>query len=259
MLQIRTLFSSSKGNCILVSSNRTKILIDAGIAGTHISKAMEMIGEDICDVSAICITHEHTDHVKGAGVLSRKYNIPIYASPKTWQGLNCIGELCESNRKTYDYEMSIRDLDLTFFKIHHDAIEPVGICVSNGIRKVGICTDTGIITPNIVKCLKGADALVFEANHDITMLQKGSYPRNLKNRILSSKGHLSNIDSGEALINIVWDNTREIILAHLSEENNTPEIAYNTIKDILDEHGIGNDIKLSVAPPASCSNGIIIE
>ena len=190
------------------------------------------------------------DHIKGLGVLSRRYNIPIYASPKTWQELNCIGKVAECNKREYEYGMEIGDLKIDFFKTYHDAVQPVGMVFYHRDCRIGIATDTGCITPGIKKALSGAEAIIFEANHDEEMLIKGPYPFHLKKRIAGDKGHLSNRASGEALAEIITGRTQHVILAHLSAVNNTPQIAYHSVRAVLKEEDkqILNGVDLTVAP-----------
>lgn len=259
MLSGVTLFSNSKGNCILVTSDTTKVLVDAGVACCHIKTAMEKLGENIEEVSAILITHEHIDHIRSAGSLSRKYDIPVYATPKVWKTYRGFGNIKEKNKAEYDYGMTIGDLTFDFFKTYHDAVQPVGIVVSCGDKKLGICTDTGIFTPQMEAMLYGANALIFEANHDVEMLLDGSYPPKTKERILGRLGHLSNEDAAEALTRIVTDETQYITLAHLSEENNTPNLAYETVLARLEAAGIAASLELQVAPPCHTSKPMVIE
>jgi len=247
-MEAATLFSGSSGNCIYVGTENTKVLVDAGFSGKRIIQALNSLQIDIEDIQALLVTHEHIDHIKGLGVLSRRYNIPIYASPKTWGELACIGEVAEHNRREYQYGMEIGDLKLDFFKTCHDAVQPVGIAFYHRDGKLGIATDTGCVTSSIKKALMGADAIFFEANHDEEMLQTGPYPYHLKKRIFSSYGHLSNRAAGEALGEIISGSTRQVVLAHLSEVNNTPELAFNSVVEILTDCGVNENTEISVAP-----------
>lgn len=259
MLTAATLFSNSKGNSVFVASEKTKILVDAGVSACRIEKALKDIGESMAEISAILITHEHIDHVRSAGSLSRRYDIPIYAAPKVWQEYTGFGNIKSKNQVQYDYGMTIGDLELDFFKTHHDAIQPLGLTITRGKGKVGICTDTGVFTPTMAKALKGSDALVFEANHDEEMLWRGTYPPRTKKRILGDKGHLSNSDAGVALTKIITDNTRYIALAHLSDENNKPDLAYETVMEKLKEKGIDSDPLVQVAPSCHTSKLMVIK
>lgn len=259
MISFATLFSSSKGNSVFVSSGKTKVLVDAGMAACHIENEMKKIGESMKDIAALLITHEHQDHIKSAGSLSRRYDIPIYAAPKLWECYHGFGNISERNQRKYDYGMTIGDLTFDFFKTFHDAIQPVGLIITNGSQKLGICTDTGIVTPKMIGMLKNADGLVFESNHDPMLLRNSCYAPALKARIAGNCGHLSNEAAVEALKQIIGPATKEIVLAHLSEENNRPEIAYQRAFDGLREYGVGDTIRLSVAPPDHTSNIIKLD
>lgn len=259
MLTAATLFSNSKGNSVFISSGKTKILVDAGVAACRIEAALADLGESMSDVAAILVTHEHIDHARSAGSLSRRYDIPIYAAPKVWQEYNGFGNIKSKNQVEYKYGMTIGDLNLDFFKTYHDAIQPVGLIVSCGAKKLGICTDTGIFTPTMEQMLKGADALIFEANHDVEMLRRGSYPQSTKKRILGERGHLSNVDAALALSRIITENTRYITLAHLSEENNKPDLAYATVCHQLEQCGLSSGLDIQVAPAGHTSKLMVIE
>ncbi|MEG2658486.1 MAG: MBL fold metallo-hydrolase [Clostridiales bacterium] len=259
MLVAATLFSNSRGNAVFVSSEKTKILIDAGVSACKIEKALNEMGESMAEVSAILVTHEHIDHVRSAGSLSRRYNIPIYAAPKVWQEYNGFGNIKGENQAQYEYGMTIGDLSFDFFKTHHDAIQPLGIVVKYQDKKLGICTDTGVFTPIMAEMLKGSNALIFEANHDEELLWHGRYPQSTKKRILGELGHLSNADAGIALGKIITEETKYITLAHLSEENNQPDLAYETVINKLKEQGLGTNIDIQVAPAGHTSRLMVIE
>ena len=258
MISFATLCSSSKGNSIFISSGKTKILVDAGLALCHLEQAMEHIGESMGDVSALLLTHEHLDHIKSAGSLSRRYNIPIYATPKLWQSYRGFGNITTANQREYTYGMTIGDFSFDFFKTFHDAVQPIGLVIRQAGTKLGICTDTGIVTQTMIDYLKNADALVFEFNHDPQLLRHSRYAPSLKARIAGNEGHLSNEDAVEALKKIIGPATKEIVLAHLSEENNRPELAYRTAVTELTALGSGN-IGLHVAPPHHTSEIIRID
>ena len=258
MISFATLFSSSKGNSVFVASEHTKILVDAGMSACHIENALRNIGESMGDIEAVLITHEHQDHIKSAGILSRRYDIPIYATPKIWETYRGFGHISAKNRKEYTYGMTIGELSFDFFKTFHDAIQPIGIIVTNGNTKLGICTDTGIVTAKMAGMLYNATGLVFESNHDPEMLRASRYAPALKARIAGERGHLSNEAAVEALKQIIGPETKEILLAHLSEENNDPKIAYQVSSDGLKDFGIHKKIQLRVAPPHHTSEIITL-
>lgn len=247
-MECATLYSGSSGNSIYVGTKKTKILVDAGLSGKRIKEALEEINIDIKEINALLVTHEHIDHIRGLGVLSRRYNIPIYASPRTWYNLSCIGEVKEYNKRKYEYGLTIGDLEVEFFKTFHDAIQPVGMAFRQGENKIGIATDTGCISPLMKKALQGAETLIFEANHDEEMLRKGPYPEHLKRRVASDVGHLSNRQAAKALSEIITKRTRQVVLAHLSAINNTPAIAHETVAKALAKANILDRIALTIAP-----------
>ncbi|OFI06598.1 putative metallo-hydrolase YycJ [Clostridium acetireducens DSM 10703] len=254
-----SLYSGSTGNSIFVSSNNTKLLIDAGLSGKNIDKALNEIGECSKDIDAILVTHEHTDHIKGVGVLSRKYDIPIYANIPTWEAMSSsIGKLKNKNIKIINSrELSIKDVDIINYKIPHDAASPLGYAICHKNKKACIATDLGFFTKEIKDVAKDADVVLLESNHDIEMLKFGPYPYNLKRRILSNVGHLSNEDCGKAILNILSSKPKKIVLGHLSKTNNYPKLAYQTVINILKEKDVTNkDIILSMAKRTTPSNYI---
>ncbi len=251
MTVFRTLVSGSSGNAVLLSHNNTSILIDCGASGKSIVSLLGETDVDPRKLNCILVTHEHTDHTYGVGVLSRKYNIPIIASNGTWNGMN-IGKIAEQNIvKFYDFKpQNFGDVLVTPFEIPHDANMPTGYVIDCGNRKYAVATDIGHITPTIKKALKGCDSVVLEANYDADMLEGGSYPYPLKKRIAGDFGHLCNDESSKLAAYMVKNGTQNIILGHLSNENNTSEIAFHTVASNLEFEGIkpGKDCLMSVAP-----------
>jgi phosphoribosyl 1,2-cyclic phosphodiesterase len=246
-----SLYSGSSGNSIFVSSDNTKLLIDAGMPGKSVESALQEIGENPREIDGIFITHEHSDHVKGVGVLSRRYDIPIYASEGTWNGMSkIIGNIKEYNIKVmHDNNLSIKDMDISSFKISHDAAEPTGYSLKSNGKKVCIATDLGHFSEEVKQSLYDADVVLLESNHDVEMLKFGPYPYVLKRRVLSDIGHLSNEACGKAIVEVMNDKPKSIVLGHLSKTNNYPELAYQTVVNILNENKInlGKDIILSLA------------
>ena len=247
------LYSGSSGNSILVGSEKAKILIDAGLPGKKIDEALKSIDEKSEDIKGIFVTHEHSDHIKGIGVLSRKYDIPIYANDKTWSAMsNSIGKIKEHNIKIMDRRstVDIEDLSIKSFATPHDAICPVGYSVTDGKKQISVATDFGVYTEEIHNNIKDSEAILLESNHDINMLKFGPYPYVLKRRILSEVGHLSNEDCGSAIISLAkYALGKKILLGHLSSTNNNPDLAYQTVLSILEEKGLmeGQDIELFMA------------
>lgn len=250
-LSLTPLFSGSSGNAILISSGATHILVDAGVSGRRIEEAMSSVGQDVRDIKGILITHEHTDHIQGAGILSRKHNIPVFATAPTWEACgNKLGNV--QNRMARVITKSgfyIDDLLIEPYDIPHDAADPVGYCISYGARKVAIATDLGFFPKAVEMKLQSCDLVLLESNHDVTMLQTGRYPRALKDRIKSRKGHLSNDDAADAAVRLACAGVSSILLGHLSRENNSEQLAFRTVTDALIAQGLtpGHDISLGLA------------
>jgi phosphoribosyl 1,2-cyclic phosphodiesterase len=237
---------------MFISSGNAKILIDAGLPGKNIEKALTDIGQNPSELDAIFVTHEHSDHVKGVGVLSRKYNVPVYANEPTWKAMEkIIGNIKEHNIKIMsEHHVAIKDLDIISFEIPHDAASAQGYAVYHGKKKVSIATDLGHYSETVRRNIEDADVVLLESNHDVEMLKFGPYPYNLKRRVLSNVGHLSNEDCGKAIADLIDGSRRKrVILGHLSETNNYPELAYQTVITILRERNIDlvKDIGLTVA------------
>ena len=246
------LASGSSGNSVFLGTKETKILIDAGLSGKKISENLSKKGIDCKDVDAIFITHEHNDHIKGAGILSRRYNIPIYATPGTWDGMkNELGDISPQNIKYVYAEENcvINDICLKPFLIPHDANEPVAYNIFVDNLKATVATDMGHITKPILEKLKDSNILLLEANHDTKMLKEGPYPFYLKERILGKFGHISNVVAGKVLREIFNEKLAHVYLGHLSEQNNSPKLAFDTVKYILEDEGIivGRDINIEMA------------
>ena len=234
-MRLCSIASGSSGNCIYVGSEEAHVLVDVGISGKNIEKGLNTLDLTGKDVDGILITHEHSDHIKGLGVISRKYGIPIYATGGTADAMlrmKSLGKMPEGliHEIREDEPFEIKDLTVNPFTISHDAAQPVGYRIAYGDKKVGICTDLGVYNDYTVECLKGMDALLLEANHDVKMLQVGPYPYYLKQRILGDRGHLSNENSGKLLCRILHDKLQAIVLGHLSKENNLPELAYEAVR-----------------------------
>lgn len=258
------LYSGSSGNSMFIASDKAKILVDAGLPGKKIDSALAEIDENPSEIQGIFITHEHSDHVKGAGVLSRKYNIPIYANADTWSAMeSSLGKIKEENIKIIDKRSitEVGDLIIKSFNIPHDAVAPMGYTISHGNKKISIATDFGTFTQEIYDNIKESEVILLESNHDINMLKFGPYPYTLKRRILSEIGHLSNDDCGNAIVELIKNYpNKKVILGHLSRTNNHPDLAYQTVLNILNENGITQeeDIMLTMANRNSPSSRIEI-
>lgn len=247
--------SGSSGNCIYAGTENTHILIDAGISNKRIEKGLNDIGVKGSELNGVFITHEHSDHVKGLGVLARKHGVPIYATKETLEEIGEMKSLGEYPRELLhpilpDVEVKVGDMDIKPFSIDHDAVNPVAYRISSGRRCAAVATDMGHFDSYIIEHLQGLDALLLESNHDVRMLETGPYPYYLKRRILSDHGHLSNDNAGRLLNYILHDNMKHIFLGHLSKENNYEELAYETVKLEIDQgdHGYcSRDFSISVA------------
>lgn len=251
-LDICPLFSGSSGNSTYLSCGQTKILIDVGVSCKRIVEALSMLDVRASQLSGIVITHEHVDHIKGISVLSRKYDIPVYANEKTWEAMERLIDPIDSKNMRVFFtgaDFFIKDVCVHPFSIPHDAVDPVGYSFSAKGKKVSIATDMGCMTKEILEAVSYSDLLIIEANHDVDMLTAGRYPYNLKRRILSAKGHLSNEACAEALVKLYGTNVKRVLLGHMSKENNAAEIAFCTIESILNENGIieGKDMFIDIA------------
>jgi len=252
-MRVATLASGSSGNAIYIEAEEEAILIDAGLSGRAVVERLAAIDRDLSDIKAILVTHEHSDHIKGVGVLSRKLDIPVYATEKTWAAMSkAVGSVAEENRGCVKagQGLEVGSFKMDVFATSHDASEPVGYTIRTHDAKLGVLTDTGCINLSVKQQLAGSDMLICESNHDLDMLKNGPYPWSLKKRILSQKGHLSNLAAGHILADLCSGSTRQVVLAHLSEENNDPRLAYRTVAEIMKGKGcgIGQEVELAVAP-----------
>lgn len=252
MISLVSLFSGSSGNAIFVSNKNTKILVDAGLSGKKIEEALFSIGEDIRDIQAILISHEHMDHIIGAGVLARRFGIPIYANKRTLDAmagtLKKIKPECIRVFNTGD-NFYIGDIEIHTFRTPHDAVESVGFNFLYKSKKVTIATDMGHMNKTLLSFLEGCDMILIESNHDVEMLKMGRYPWPLKKRILGDTGHLCNDTAAQVVAYLAKRGTKKFLLGHLSKENNFPELAFETVKNALLEKSIiaGRDVYLGVA------------
>ncbi|MCD8221935.1 MAG: MBL fold metallo-hydrolase [Clostridiales bacterium] len=266
-MRMVSIASGSSGNCIYIGSERTHILIDAGISTKRIEQGLRDIGLCGSDLDAVVITHEHSDHVRGLSVMAKKFELPIYATGGTLaeiRHLKYLGEypqelLCEVMP---DVRFGIGDLELLPFSIDHDAVNPVAYRVKNGRGQVAVATDMGHYDQYTVDHLMGLDAVLLEANHDVNMLLAGKYPYYLKQRILGDHGHLSNENAGRLLSCILNDHLKQILLGHLSKENNYEALAYETVKLEIDQGDSpyrAKDFPITVAGRDRMSEIITIE
>lgn len=256
MIGFCPLASGSKGNCIYLGTNQTKILIDAGLSAKGIISKLEQINVDIADIDAILITHEHTDHIQGLKVLAYRMGIPVLANTETAKGIveyfhDCPKFKIFSTGETFEFG----DLEIHPFSIQHDTLDPVAFTIRTEGLKLGFCADLGFVTSLVVNKLQACDYLYVEANHQPSMVHASSRPMIYKQRVLGRSGHLSNEDCGQLLSKVAHPNLKHVHLAHLSSECNSPEVAMQVVKGILQESGINLDI--CVAPQEMISKAIV--
>lgn len=232
MIRFASLGSGSKGNATLIETGAqesdTRILLDCGFSVIEVEKRLARLGRSAANLTAIVITHEHSDHIIGAGRLSRKYNTPVWLTVGTWNK-------CKDN-DFYDThfidshaDFEIHDLNMYPFPVPHDAQEPCQFVISDGVSRLGIVTDLGCFTPHVLRHLDNLDGLLLECNYDEHMLLSGSYPQALKARVVSNKGHLDNKQASQLLQMLKLDRLKHIVGMHVSEKNNTSEYAANAL------------------------------
>ena len=263
MIKFCPIASGSSGNCVYLSADGTNILIDAGLSGRGIEAGLKTLDMSGRQLSAILVTHEHSDHIMGVGVMSRKYGLPVYATPKTWRYFERHGVLGAISpalirRVEPDQPFLIGDLQITAFDIPHDASQPVGYSIFAENRKITVATDIGEPTDVLRRHITDSSIVLLESNHDSEMLMNGRYPIILKKRISGPYGHLSNEAAGRLLTETATESLRYVFLGHLSEENNRPLIAFNTVEGILYKNGVLPRIgfKLYVAERADVSAAV---
>ncbi len=246
---IYPLFSSSKGNCTYIGTRERGVLIDCGVSCKRLCEAMELSGLSFGAVKGILITHEHSDHIKGLSLLTKKTGIPVYSRTATLDILSDKG-IVFSQMHDIDESAEVGGMEISCFPVSHDAAAPCGYRIHfTHDGDCAVCTDSGYVSEKMRTALSGVKAIILESNYDERMLRMGGYPASLKERILSERGHLSNADSGEFAAELVKGGAVRIILGHLSEENNTPAHAEYAVESRIAESGMqrGRDYLLSVA------------
>lgn len=251
MLNFCSLYSGSSGNSLFVETENTKILIDAGMSCKKIEEGLQSIEVDPSSINAILVTHEHSDHVKGLGTLSKKFDIPVFSTRETFDAMPTqTDKLSEKNIKFFNphEKFNINDLEIKPFSIPHDAVNPCGFNISkDDNNKISIATDIGHMTKSIVDILEGSKFILLESNYDTEVLRCCAYPYILKTRIASDIGHLSNTMAGKTISYLLKNgNLKTAMLGHLSKESNFPELAYQTVIDEIISNN-DNNINLSVA------------
>ncbi|MDQ0200996.1 MBL fold metallo-hydrolase [Neobacillus ginsengisoli] len=240
-LSYSVLASGSTGNALYVESDEHSFLVDAGFSGKQMEALFAQIDRDISKLTGIFVTHEHSDHIKGIGVLARKYKLPVYANELTWRAMDgLVGEIPLDQKFIFNMETvkSFGATDIESFGVSHDAAEPMFYVFHDGGKKLVLITDTGYVSDRMKGIISNAEAYIFESNHDVQMLRMGRYPWNIKRRILSDVGHVSNEDAAIAMSEVIGDNTKRVYLAHLSLDNNMKDLARMSVTQTLQSQGL---------------------
>ncbi len=240
-LRFSVLASGSTGNAIYVETEEHSFLVDAGFSGKQMEGLFAQIDRKMENLSGILVTHEHSDHVKGVGVLARRYKLPIFTNEKTWQAMDrLVGEIPLEQKFIFGMESvkSYGSLQIESFGVSHDAAEPMFYVFHHEGKKLVLITDTGYVSDRVKGIISNADTYVFESNHDVQMLRMGHYPWNTKQRILSDVGHVSNEDAALAMSEVAGDHTKSIYLAHLSLDNNMKDLARMSVTQTLQSRGL---------------------
>jgi phosphoribosyl 1,2-cyclic phosphodiesterase len=250
-MQIHILASGSTGNSIFIELGGVRFLVDAGISARRIEQGLRAVGVAASELDAILVTHEHSDHVSGLSVLSRKFKAPVYARRRTWDAFQPKHYVEADYRRDLGSRLEIGGVRVEPFAISHDAAEPVGFSFCFGDLKCVVATDMGCVSERVEQDIAYADVMVFESNHDVAMLRNGPYPEFLKRRILGNRGHLSNLETGRCLARMGKKPGMHVFLAHLSQHNNNPELALSTVEQVLDQKGcrLDQDLFLHLAKP----------
>lgn len=252
-LRVAVLASGSKGNATYVELDGTRLLIDAGISARRITRSLADLGVDAASLDGVFITHEHSDHIKGLPTLLKQYHLPLFAPPATLRAIRESLAVPEDTFTPLTGNVMLGAVSVKSFSTLHDAVSPVGYAVC-GSEKCALATDLGFLTNDVMTAIEGADALILEANHDRELLQRGSYPWHLKQRILSNRGHLSNSAAAWALVRLK-KRPRAVFLAHMSQENNRPALVEETVRTILRQQNIRQDDLLLTAQDVPTSWG----
>lgn len=260
MAKILSIASGSKGNCTYIGADSGAVMIDAGVSAARIAKTLDEHSLDPAGIRAIFVTHEHIDHIKGIKVFASRYSIPVYMTEGTRAA--CMKDGFFDNRvdiHTVGKCDIVGDFAVTSFHTMHDSNESCGYVIETPREKLAVCTDLGVVTDEVHNALCGCRAVVIESNHDINMLSRNpNYPMPLKRRIMSDKGHLSNNDCADEIYNLIQSGSVHFILAHLSEQNNTPTIAAGAVRTrmLIESLRENRDYTLNVSLPNS--NGVVI-
>lgn len=232
------LASGSQGNSLLIESGRTRLLVDAGLSARELRRRLETLGVAAESLTALLVTHEHTDHVRGLGPLVRQLRLPVYLQTDLATKLDDVGRTDCVREFAAGEDFVVEDLTVRPFSVTHDALAPVGFTLSGEQGKVGIATDLGIATRLVSECLQGCRVVVLETNHDEALLRDGPYPWPLKQRVRSAHGHLSNVAGSQLLEGVLWQGLETVFLGHLSETNNRPELALASVNQVLGRQNV---------------------
>lgn len=261
-MNLCSIASGSSGNCTFVGSGKTSLLVDVGVSARQAEEGLHTIDRSLSEIDGILVTHEHSDHIRGLGVAARRMGVPIYATGGTIAAIrrsSSLGKIDESLFREIraDEKFAVGDLTVEAMEISHDAAQPVAYRIWSGEKSVAVVTDLGIFDRYIIGHLQGLDAVLLEANHDVRVLQAGSYPYHLKQRILGERGHLSNENAGRLLCRILHDDLKSVCLGHLSQENNYPELAFATVcseVDLGENPYRSKDFQIQVAKRSEASH-----
>ena len=263
MFKFCSLYSGSSGNSLFIETPHTKLLIDAGESAKKIENALNSISVDIHDIDAILVTHEHSDHIKGLATLSKKFNLPVYANSETWDAMpEVLEKVQEGNQNLFspNENFDIGELKILPFSIPHDVANPCGFNIYYGNQKISIATDIGHMNSAIIKNLEGSSFILLESNYDPAILRCSKYPYSLKQRIAGPNGHLSNEAAGKTISYLLKSGLKNVMLGHLSKENNFPELAYQTVVDELCVQNFNeNEIKIGIANRSLPSSVVNLE
>ena len=241
VIEVRVLASGSGGNAILISSGQDNLLIDAGLSGKELARRLDVAGHSLSEVSAVVVTHEHIDHIRGVGVLSRRHGIPIYMNRATIERAPAsVGEMPTARTFVTGDSMQVGDLKVQTYPLPHDAADPIGLIIQNCSRRIGIALDMGYPTRLARERLRGSNLLILEFNHDPEMLRQCDRPWEIKQRIMSKRGHMSNEAALELLRDLIHDELRAVVLAHVSQEANCGETLHSLVSDHLKQIGRGD-------------------
>ncbi|WP_042352927.1 MBL fold metallo-hydrolase [Bacillus massiliigorillae] len=262
-MHFSVLASGSTGNAFYVETEDQRFLVDAGLSGKGMEGLFQQIGRNLSELTGVLVTHEHSDHIKGLGVIARKHKLPIYANEKTWHAMEgLIGEVPTEQKFTFDMETvkTFGSLDIESFGVSHDAAEPMFYVFHHNGKKIALMTDTGYVSDRMKGVIANADCFVFESNHDVGMLRMGRYPWSVKRRILSDVGHVSNEDAALAMSEVIGDQTKRIYLAHLSLDNNMKDLARMSVTQTLESKGliVGEGFSLYDTDPKTATDLVTV-